>query len=325
MINLLEISYIFKPVRYIKNLIKFTLIKKLENLLANKKLEQFKEFSILKRQIPQIYNNLKNFDIDHFVEKTWAELLTQLENVLLPDIPFSFLRNNVITYTMFIGSGGDLMKSELKFLKKKVTDEKLKYLLEEDYVGNPLLINAKYLTSHNSIHHLHHIFRFLDTTKCNLSELKTVIEWGGGYGNLAKIFCRLLNSNITYIIIDLPFFSCIQWLYLATIFGANKVKIIQSSDESIDIGKVNLLPLCFLEQYHIECDLFLSTWAISESSKNSQEYVINKNWFGAKHFLLAYGKYSSEFPHDKIPKIAKDKGLIIESIDFLPNNRYAFR
>ncbi len=139
----------------------------------------------------------------------------------------------------------------------------------EDYVGNPLLLNVTYLTSHNSIHHLYHIIRFLRKTKLKLKGIKTIIEWGGGYGNLAKIFGRLAEENKTYIIIDLPLMCCIQWIYLTTILGENKVNLIQNSDEKIAVGKINLLPVCFIDKYELKGDLFVSTWALTESSKYS--------------------------------------------------------
>jgi hypothetical protein len=107
--------------------------------------------------------------------------------------------------------------------------------------------------------------------------------------------------------------------------GKEKVNLIQNFDDTIDNGIINLLPLCFLDKYTLKGDLFLSTWAISESSENSQEYVIKNKWFDAKHLLLAYNKNSSRFPHDKTHKLAKKSGLIIEKIEFLPDHRYAFR
>jgi hypothetical protein len=47
-------------------------------------------------------------------------------------------------------------------------------------VGNPILMNSAYLTSHNSIHHFYHLMKFQDKARINLSQLGIVVEWGGG-------------------------------------------------------------------------------------------------------------------------------------------------
>jgi len=79
-----------------------------------------------------------------------------------------------------------------------------------------------------------------------------------------------------------------------------------------------------LDKFSLNGDLFISTWAITESSKYSQDYVIKLNWFNCNHILLNYYSKSTEFPNYLIHKIEKDKEFIIENIDFLPDNKYAF-
>ena len=39
-------------------------------------------------------------------------------------------------------------------------------------------------------------------------------------------------------------------------------------DDTSKHQKINLLPICFAEQYELKTDLFVSTWALNESSKN---------------------------------------------------------
>lgn len=212
-------------------------------------------------------------------------------------------------------------------LEKRFSGDRLKVLLEEDYVGNPRIINSTYLTSHNSIHHLYHLTKFLDKTKSNLDEISTVVEWGGGYGNLAKIFRRLRSTTHTYIIIDTPLFSSIQWLYLSTILGPENVKLLQNPGDIVHSDKINLIPICFLDHQDLSADLFVSTWALSESSKFSQDYVVAHEWFKSKHLLIAYQKSSVDYlPNaDRVGILAGLSGALIEEIDFLPGNYYAFR
>lgn len=294
-------------------------------LLAINKRYQKALFEHLRSQIPEIYQKLINFDFHLFLTPFWKEKVEELEKIIIPLIPFSFLRIKMIAYTMFVSTGGDWLKKELNYLKEKIPERELKRILIEDYIGKPRLINAKYFTSHNSIHHLYHIIRFLKKTNCNIQNIHNIIEWGGGYGNLAKIFWRFCRKKKTYIIIDLPLMSCIQWLYLATIFGEQNVNLIQNSNSLIKKEKINLLPVSFLDKYELKADLFISTWALTESSKFSQDYVLDHKWFDSQHKLISYEYKSKQFPDNIIAKYFEKKDFIIEDIEFLRGHKYAFQ
>jgi hypothetical protein len=256
----------------------------------------------------------------------WKDFISELEKTLLPYPPFNFLKDPIVAHTMFVDAGGRWFKQEVSFLEKKQTRERLSLLLQEDPVGGPSRLYPKYLTSHNSIHHLYHLTRFMEKTHCDLKSMDSIIEWGGGYGNMMKILHRLRGGAGTYIIIDLPLFSCLQWLYLSTILGNDCAHILLTSQDTVRSGAINLVPLCLLENVDIKGDLFISSWALSESSKHSQDYVLQQNWFGAKHILLAYQDHNQKLPDSgRIGKFAETSGAIIEDIDFLPGHHYAFR
>ena len=227
---------------------------------------------------------------------------------------------------MFLSSHIQWIKEELKFIENKVGLKKLQYLLFEDYIGMPTISHSHYNTSNTSIHHFYSICKFLDITKCNLNEIKTIIEWGGGYGNMAKIFLRMIKKKFTYIIIDTPLFSCVQWLYLSCIFGSNDVNLIQSSNDSIKPQKINLIPVVFVENYMVKGDLFISTWALSESSRYSQDFVLRSKWFNSKHILLAYQENNERFiDANRLESYFKKYDLKIKTISFLPGNKFAMK
>ena len=286
--------------------------------LAHEKSDQRLLFDTISRDFPPIYEKLKKYDITRFIIPCWAKNVIDLEKSLLPIPPFSFLRVPIILKTMFVTTGGNWMREELLYLEEKLPKHTLKTLLEEDYVGLPILINSDYLTSHNSIHHLYHFTRFSSATHCDLNQEQVVVEWGGGYGNMAKIFKRI-SPNSTYIIVDLPIFSALQWLYLSTIFGEANINLLQTPQDVLQFGKINILPICLLDRLKIKADLFISTWALNESSSHSQCYVANKKWFGAKHILLGYGGNSNW-----LEKTIVNAGATIEAIEFCPKNYYAF-
>lgn len=312
--------------RSIRNRLFRLIMRSSQNYLVQIKHDQKIIFNTLKNNFSARYNKLKKYNIDQFIISHWKKCNSKLEKVFLPYPPFSFLMNPIVMWTMFVTTGGKWLREEVTFLEKMILKDKLKILLQEDYVGDPSLLNSTYLTSHNSIHHLYHLIRFLDKTKCDLDQMDIIIEWGGGYGNMAKIFRRLKSTPSTYVIIDIPLFSCIQWLYLATIFGEENINLLQNPEDTIHNKKINLLPICFVDRHKISANLFISTWALSESSRYSQDYVVNHNWFNSKHILLGYLHSDSSLPDNgRMEKMAKDIGAVIEDIDFLPGNHYAFR
>lgn len=292
--------------------------------LAKLKRTQRANFDLLVKQFPIFYENLKNEKIDIFVTSLWRKYNQNLEKIFLPYPSFSFLRNPIIMYTMFATAGGEGLKKELAYIEKKIPKDKLKKLLEEDYVGDPLILSQKYLTSHNSIDHAYHIARFEEATGCDIAKVQRVVEWGGGYGNMAKIFKRI-NPGVTYVVVDTPLFNCLGWLYLSTIFGQEEVHFIQNETDRIIPGRINILPLCFLAGQKITTDLFLSTWALCESSKYSQQLVARKHWFGAPHLFLSYQKNDERLPDaENVGILAKKLNAKIVPVGLLPDNYYAF-
>ena len=307
--------------------------KKSRVYLAKIKSNQRIIFYFLRNKFPEIYSELKKYNVDEFTTLMWRNINTKLEKVFLPSPPFSFLKDWTVRDTMFCICGIKTVKRWLAFLEKKIPKSKLKIFLEEEYVGEPLPLISTYLTSSTRVQHLSHLVRFIDKTGYDLNHINTVVEWGGGYGGMAALFRKLIDKNFTYIIIDIPIVSCIQWLYLTSILGEENVSIFRSPEDVIHAGKVNLIPVCFVEQfvaqldqYKINTDLFISTWALSESSKHAQDYIVGHNWFGAKHILLAYQNSYKELPDaDRIGRLAIDDGATIYDMDWLPINYYAFR
>ncbi len=293
--------------------------------LAKGSVEQKKRFCALRSQFRSRLEALEKFDISHYTTPNWKNFNEKVRAALFPEPSFAFLRNPTVMYTMFLSRGGTAMKTELDYLESKLKPEELQRLLAEDGTGAPLLLNSRYRTSHNTIHHLHHLIRFQERTGRALNSISSVIEWGGGYGNLAKLFTRLVGKQRTYTIIDTPLFSCLQWLYLSTIFGEENVNLIQSPQQTIQEGKINLVPVCFIPNLSLQAELFISTWALNESSVASQDAVTQRNWFGAKHLLLAYLENYPGLPDsERVAKAAVARGASIEDIEFLPKNHYVF-
>lgn len=293
--------------------------------LAKKKFFQKDVYLEISQDFEKKYNKIKGYNIKKFTTPLWKKYNSRLEKAILPYPPFSFLQDPTIMITMFATSGGKWLSDELSYLEKNLSKKRLRYLLEEEYVGDPLLLSSNYLTSHTSVHHLYHFVKYLKFSKINFDKIDTVVEWGGGYGNLIRILKKIEEKKHTYIMIDTPLFCTLQWLYLSSIFGKDDVNLILSPKDKIKEKKINIVSIAFLDDLKIKADLFVSTWALSESSEYSQNFVLKSNWFGAKHMLLAYqDNPAGLFNPSRVGKLAKEKGAIIEDIEFLSGNHYAF-
>ncbi len=311
----------------IKIRIKRIILNMTQKRLFQKKESQNKQFMAISNKFGNQYKTLSAFNVEKFLTPLWKEFNRRIEEKLLPVPPVDFLQVPDIRNSMFFSPnpGKYILDTQLRFIEEKTNSKKLlKKWLEEDLIGKPTLSVLKYLTSHNSIHHLFHILKFLETTKSNIDKFETIVEWGGGYGNLAKIFERMTSAFRTYIIIDTPLFSCLQWLYLSTILGNDRVFLYLKKGENLRQNSINLIPICFIDDLQLKADLFISTWGLSESAKFAQDFVSERNFFGANHLLLAFQKADNLPDAERVGNLAKSRGGIIEKIEFLPGNFYAF-
>lgn len=301
-------------------------MRKSQALLVNK--AQKKRYLEIRGKFADKYKILKKFEDEKFTTSIWKAYEGELEKALLPYPKFSFLQEASIVRGM-VATGRDKWLGEaLEHIEKKFTPSALRKILREDYIGQTLLCNEKYPTSHTTIEHAYHISNYSKFSKSNIYKFKAIIDWGGGYGSMAKLFWRLLNNkNLTYIIVDLPIVCCLQWLYLSVIFGKQQVNLLQKSKDELVSGKINIVPVFWASSINIPIDLFISTWALSESSKFSQNLVFEKNWFNARHLLLAYRESDDRLPDsDRAGSIAKKQGAKTIRINYLKGKHfYAFR
>src|SRR3989344_1465315 len=212
-------------------------------LLHFEKQKQKILYEKLKTDFNKLYKKIKRYPIRTYVTPFWQDSNKKMERVLLPYPAFDFFNNPNLLFLMFMTSGGNLLKKELNYLENKIKKPFLKKIIREEYFGSSLILNREYISSHNSIHHLYHLLKYEERTGKKLSNNMSIVEWGGGYGNLAKIFRRYTKRRTTYIIVDTPLFSCMQWLYLSIALGSDEVSIISNPNEKIINGRVNISPL----------------------------------------------------------------------------------
>jgi hypothetical protein len=292
--------------------------------LARRKHVQQARFGVAQGQFLATYEALKETGGSAYTTPWWDAEAAKMASALLPVAPANFLQDPTIRWEM-IARGEGMLAAELPALEEAYGPDELLRVLEEDVVGGQELNVAKYHTCINSIHHAYHIHRFVESTGRKPSDFSTVLEWGGGYGNLAKIFLRWAQAPVTYIIVDIPFMAAIQWLYLSCVLGFDRVALVHSEDAPIEEGKVNILPVGLAESRAPEVELFVSTWALSESSAAAQQLVTGRKWFGASNLLLGYQDTNDLFAvASEVGALAEAEGATIHPIDFIPGCHYAF-
>ena len=292
--------------------------------LARRKGAQMQTFAALREEFSSIYDRARRHDYAAYTTEWWEGEAEKLEAAFLPEPPSEFLRHPALQWNM-VSDSPQVLAAELPELERAYDAEHLLSVLEEDLVGGPVLGVAKYHTTPNSVHHAYHIHRFVDTTGCVLGDVDSVVEWGGGYGSLAKIFLRWAQRPMTYTIIDIPLMSAVQWLYLSCVLGPDRVKFVDSADTRIEEGHVNILPVGLAEERAPDAELMVSTWALGESSRRAYELVLERNWFGARRLFLGYADSDELFPDGgTVGEMAKARGATLHQIAFLPWCHYAF-
>lgn len=292
--------------------------------IARRKAAQVSTFVALRGHFAEVYDRARAYDDAAYTTPWWDGEAEKLEAAFLPEPPADFLRNPTLRWAMVVNDPG-LLDLEMPGLEAAHSSEHLLAVLEEDVVGGQVLNVARYHTSLNSVHHAYHIHRFTQATGCDLASVGTVVEWGGGYGDLAKLFLRWARAEVTYVMVDIPLMSAVQWLYLSCVLGPERVALIDTPEAPIEAGKVNILPVGLVDARAPEADLLISTWALSESSAAAQQLVADRDWFGARRLLLAYQDSNDEFAAaSDVGVMAKARGAAIHPIDFMPGSYYAF-
>ena len=140
-----------------------------------------------------------------------------------------------------------------------------------------------------------------------------------------------MNIESTYIIIDIPIFSYIQAVYLKTIYGKEAVHIVHNNDIYVKKGYINIIPLDkkildLIDKVISNVDLFISTWALSESNEVMQNYIKNTDYFNAKYLLMAYQKSNDSFADaENVKNIAENYETIFnKETEYLKDNYYLF-
>ena len=238
----------------------------------NKEVSGLKD-TIIRREINKILKDSKI--IKKNLKRTHTNFNNQIYNLLKQKDIKNFLRKNFIQKMFFLQNRLFIYK-ELLEIKNSKNWKKYEKLLSEENVGNPIRYFLYLKSSGNRINHIYQIKTLENTLKINIKKnIKTVFEFGGGYGLMANIFSKI-NKNIKYICFDTEYVNLLQYYYLKHI--------------NLNVGfKKNKKIFLTSNLYNIleKSDLFLANWSFSEAPLSYRKKFINKI-FNSKYLFISF-------------------------------------
>ncbi len=255
---------------------------------------QYERYLELRPQVEEKYEQLRQHLREEELAPFWETGIAKARKLLLPYPDFEFMGHPGLRGRMGTHPRKNIVvKAWLEENFDRRTSKKA--LIVDEFGGTPTDSFIGYDVSDDVIKFLYYGTVFSQVSGVKIREVKSVFDWGGGYGAQAKIFKRMGAPNLTYTIADIPPVCVLQWLYLAVLFGEDAVNLITQRGERIKKGKINIIPsaLTFgMASEHLgDIDLFVSTNALNECPVSVVKSVVKyKDWFGAKHVLLRIGK-----------------------------------
>lgn len=231
----------------------------------NKKISEKNENKILK----EINLKFKKKIFLHKSElKTHAQFNIYLKKLIIEKRFKNFLRESVIQKIFFVHNRIYIFFMLIKIIFNK--NKLYRKLLVEDNIGNPVRYFLYPKSSGNRIREVYHLLTFSDFIKIPLSKITNIYEFGGGYGNMARLFYKI-NKNINYNIFDTYFVSFLQYYYLRML----KIPVNFDTQKNKNIT-LNYNASKYINKKINKKSLFIANWSLSESPIKLREIILKK-------------------------------------------------
>jgi len=207
----------------------------------------------------EIIKKIKKNKIIKLKKKNHIIFNKEIINLIKKKKLINFLRNSFIQKMFFIHNRL-FIKNELNEIRKdKNFFIQWKKLLKEDEVGDPIRYFLYPESSGNRIRQVYHLKKFCDFSNINIKTIKKVIEIGGGYGCMARIFSKI-NHKIKYTIFDTFEVNLLQYYFLKL----NKLDVAIENNKSI-INLISSLKVNNKINYRNNSKtLLIANWSLSE-------------------------------------------------------------
>ncbi|MFC1896225.1 hypothetical protein ACFL0Q_06140 [Thermodesulfobacteriota bacterium] len=213
-----------------------------------------------------------------FVHSRWSDVQPRCAKIIENGVPYNFLHDLTLSRMFYRIGFKKPQEYEFDFLLNNVS-EKTRSLVKqyrESPVGKPAIDCPQLGISVNSLGMLYYYARI--TEKLKRWDFNSIVEFGGGYASLCRVFLELLPKHPTYVIIDLPEILSLQHVFLR--WSSNEYRVFPHTTQPIEIKKgfVNLVPVHLIEEAPFDGDLFISTFALSEAGR-AMQVIITKRCF----------------------------------------------
>lgn len=217
---------------------------------------------------------------NNYYHSSWKERQKQIKTLILNAPNENFLHLPAIAGAMVRNGYTLFQKYEDTFILNCVspTTRKLISSYRDTPFGLLPFECKEFNCSTSTLSHLFYAAKIIDNP--NKPEINTILDFGGGYGNQTLIFKKLLPKT-TLFIVDSPELIALQYLFLSSTLPDTKIYVHTEETDIFENGAIHLIPISLLEKLNLKIDLFISTFALSETPLLVQNLVINKNFFNA--------------------------------------------
>lgn len=233
-----------------------------------------------------------------FIHPYWQKNALDLKSTLQGSPNQDLLRHPTIYQNMLRLRRGLMQEFEVIHLSYCVPDDlknRIERLNEASFGGIPKSISEFSCTA-NTLGQLFHLSRILQLHD-DLDRL-IIVELGGGFGNLARVTKQLFPRS-TYILIDLPELLAVQYVYLRNTLSSDHIVTHSKKFDVQADGHVHLVPLYLINELEVSADIFISIFALSESTKVLQQLVLDKRFFNAEiaYIVGQIGHWNEKYAH----------------------------
>jgi putative sugar O-methyltransferase len=244
------------------------------------------QWSLMQSEYQQLSFSAKKYDWLDYCHPIWQDTRSEIQSLLTGSVNKKILHELVMKCMMVRADFSKMQEYEICYLQDCVSTETktmLRQFSETDFSSLPREC-SEFNCNINTLGQLFYLAKILEYTKQTYPQ--TIVEFGGGYGCLARITKQVL-SDATIIIIDLPELIALQSLFLRNTMNDTPVFVHKEIPSSFAKGAIHLVPVYLLKNLSLETDLFISAFALSESSEIIQSLIGDtKKFFNARYLYL---------------------------------------
>lgn len=279
------------------------------------------------REVARNFQTPEDHSLATDADRMWNRFKREMREYILEKDPRTFLRCRSIIKSISVPDSPYGYK-ELKYLKSR-QDWKTRWkgAIEEDQWGHPYPYWCYPRSSGTRIHHAYHLALFEEKTGRRFSEHKTIVEFGGGYGNMPRLMSKLGYQD-RYLIFDFPEFSQLQNFYLNGV-GLNHGDLTQWNQgrcQQLSVTSWSDLSEA-LKNIDLNQTLFMATWSLSEAPFEIREPMLSRIK-GVKSLLIAYQSFFEDLANQEyfcnFQKENPEYQWYNLPIDHIPGHYYLF-